>query len=232
MATTPIAQPQADIPPGFELEPEPAIPPGFELHPPEDPTQPPEPVKPNHVDRVSDATPNKPTAANPTVPEKPETLAIQLQQLSQGSRRAVMLPKGTPHPAIYPPGTSITSDSFGNQYVFRPDLIRKAEIRNASRNNKLTEVLGSSVVGMGAPDKANLGADPVTVVSRGPDGTEAQSTVTDERHLPATMLAAKHLTPRGGRVSIETPQRVVSQRLRYPAPQPQTADFGIPSEIK
>lgn len=224
-------QPQADIPPGFELEPEPAVPPGFEPAPPEDPTQPVEPVKPNHTDKVSEFTPNAPTASLPTVPESPETMNVQMQQLASGIRRAVMFPKGASLPSAYPPNVSVTHDAYGNVFALRNDLIKKSEIHSAAKNNRLTEVLGSSIVGMGGPDKANLGPDPVTVVSRGPDGTEAQSTMTDERHFPATMLAAKHLTPRGGRVSIETPQRVVRQRLAY-QPAPPTTDFGIPSEIK
>lgn len=231
MATSPLAQPAPQIPPGFELEPEPAIPPGFELAPPEDATKPSEPIKPNNVDRPSAATPNPPTAFNPTAPEKPETLDMQLQQLGSGIRRAVMLPKGSGMPSQFPPGTSVTHDGLGNNYIFRPDLIRKSEIHSAAKNNKLTEVLGSSKVGMGAPDKSALGPDPVTVVSRGPNGAEAQSIATDERHFPATMLAAKHLTPRGGRISVEPASRVIRQRAPFVSAPP-LQDFGTPAELK
>lgn len=223
-------QPQPDIPPGFEMEPEPAIPPGFELAPPEDPTKPPEPVKPNRTDIVTSSTPNPPTSANPTVPEKPETLGIQMQQLGRGIRKAVMFPRSSPIPSAFPQNVGVVHDGLGNVFAYRRDLLNKSAIKSASRNNKLTEILGSSLLGYGAPDKQDLGPDSVTVAVHDPNGVEVQSTATDERHFPATMAAAKHLRPRGGRISLQTPQRIVHQRLAYPQPQP--VDLGIPAELK
>ena len=197
-----------------------------ELPPPEttEISEPPSPsasqtAKPNKVDRVSPATPNPPTAAVQTTPESPDTIALQLQQLEGGQRKAVMLPKGTPAPETYPEGTAVTSDAFGNVYVFRPDLTSRAEIKCAAKNNKLSDLLGSADAGMGAPDKTALQGEPTTVVARSPDGTEAQSTATDQANLPATIAATQQVTPPGGSLSIEPPEQVLADRRNeVPAP--------------
>lgn len=173
---------------------------------------PPATPKPAQVQRVSPATPNPPTAALPTAPEKPETIALQVQQLGEGGRRVVMFPKGTTQPGQWPAGVSLTHDEFGNTYAYRPDLIRKSEIRSAAKNNKLSEVLGSAEQGMGAPDKSALQGNPVVVTARTPEGAEAQSTATDTANLPATVAATHAVMPEGGSVSIETPEQAVADR--------------------
>lgn len=181
--------------------------------PPVEPEAAPEPPKPNQVQRVSPSTPNPPTAALPTQPEKPATIDIQMQQLGAGQRRVVMFPKGTPPPAQYPNGTAITHDPFGNTYAYRADLIRKSEIRHAATQNRLSELLGAAQGGMGAPDKTALQGKVNAVVARAADGTEAQSTATDDFSMPGAVEAAQKLTPPGGSVTIEQPQNVIHQRI-------------------
>jgi N12 class adenine-specific DNA methylase len=208
-ATGEIAPPAA--PGASPVEPEANTPPGT-------PGKPAKPPKPASVEKVSPATPNPPTAAVPTAPEAPETIALQLQQLGEGHRKAVMFPKGTPAPTVYPPGTAVTSDAFGNTYVFRPDLTNRSAIKRAAKNNTLPEILGSAEMGMGAPDKSALQGEPVTVVGRAPDGTEAQSTGTDQANLPVTLAATQHVTPPGGSVSVEPAENVIAERQQQPAP--------------
>lgn len=195
------------------------------------------------VERVSEATPDPPTAAVPTEPESPETIAIQTQQLALGGRAAVMLPKGTAAPDVYPPGTSVTADQFGNIYLFRPDLTSGAEIRKAAKNDELPQVLGSADpaagggrVGMGTVDKSKLAGDPVAVVADAADGTEVQATATDGKHLPATLAATRKLTPKRGRVSVtKTAPVVISRRqsalARMSRPRP-LADLAQPLALK
>lgn len=172
----------------------------------------PQPVKPNATDRVSASTPNPPTAAIATAPEQPATLAIQVQQLSTGGRRAVMFPKGSALPTDYPPGVAVTHDAYGNVYLFRPDLIKRTEITRAAKANELSTVLGSADQGMGAPDKADLQGEPVVVSAHAPDGTEVQSTASDHPNLPATLAATEAVTPDGGEVRIHAPEEIVAQR--------------------
>ena len=183
-----------------------------------------EPAKPNQVQRVSPDTPNPPTAATATTPESPETIAVQVEQLGGGQRRVVMFPKGEGQPSVLPEGTAITHDAFGNTYAYRPDLIKKSEIHAAAKNNTLPELLGGPE-GMGAPDKADLQGEPVTVVARTPEGVEAQSTATDASSLPETLRATQQVTPPGGTVGIEPVGAVVAERAG------ESPDMSAPADI-
>jgi broad specificity phosphatase PhoE len=168
---------------------------------------------PSRVDRVTQFTPNPPTAAIPTAPESPATYQAQVDQLNSGQRRVVMLPKGEMwRPATYPVNVQLMSDAFGNVYIYRPDLISRNAIRKAAKNNTLPEVLGSTEMGMGAPDKSNLRGTPVVVSGKAADGTEVQSTATDQATLPATVAATQRVTPPGGSVEVTTPEQAVGER--------------------
>lgn len=181
------------------------------------------PIEPTPVDRVSPATPVQPTAATATEPEKPETIALQLQQLAEGTRKVVMFPKGHGQPGAFPEvgggglGIRLHHDKFRNTYAYRPDLIRKSAINHAAEKNELPSILGGPM-GMGAPDKSQLQGEPIAVVGRGPDGTEAQSTITDAENLPVTHAATQMVTPEGGTVSVEHPAGVVAERQGGEAP--------------
>ena len=176
-----------------------------------------EPIPPTQVDRPSVHTPNAPTAATPTIPEKPETLAMQTQQLATGARRVVMYTPGTA-PVDYPPGVAVTHDSLGNVYLYRPDLIKKSEIHAAAKNNELPSILGSASQGMGTADKTALAPNPSTVVVRGPDGTEIQSAAADDAHIPTAIAAAHDVTPDGGAVTVERADGVIGQRMGMDSP--------------
>lgn len=177
--------------------------------PPPEPVAP-EPPPPSKTQTVSPATPNPPTAALPTVPESPETMAIQIQQLVAGQRRVVMFPKGTMPPDNAPPGNiGITSDKFKNVYWLRTDMIEPGEIHRAAEKNELPQILGGPE-GLGAPDKSQA-TGPV-VVAKAPNGTEVQATATTPEQLPQTVAAHQQVTPLGGKVEVETPESVIRER--------------------
>lgn len=229
----------------FRAPPEPA--------PEPEPVAPPEPPKPDHVQRVGPDTPNPPTAAIPTQPESPETIALQMGQLRDGTRRVVMFPQGGGQPfeaehfGDAPIG--ITHDPFGNTYAYRKDLIAEGDIHRAAKDNTLPEILGGRG-GLGVPDKTAIQGEPIAVVARGPDGTEAQTTVTDAAHLPETHAATQAVMPAGGTVNIEPADHVVGKRAGIsdpwrpvppaPAPRPVTPQvsplggvtpFGMPGPV-
>ena len=77
-----------------------------------------------------------------TEPESPETIALQWQQLTEGTRKVVMFPGGQGQPVAPPEGLSLANDEFGNTYLFRPDLITRSAIRIAAKTNTLSEILG------------------------------------------------------------------------------------------
>lgn len=159
---------------------------------------------PSQVAQISPFTPNPPTAALPTMPESPRTIAIQMQQLGEGIRSTVMIPKGTqpPNYSALASNIAIASDPYGNQYLFRKDLIDRTRIESAAKTNKLNEVLGHAQLGLGAPDKSALPPNPHVVSVYAPDGTEVQSVATTPEHLPNTWTAMEALRPPGGYVSL------------------------------
>lgn len=189
----------------------PKIPAGFEVEPP--------PVA-------------NPTAAQPTVPESPSTLQVQMTQLNQGKRNVVMFPKGTSVPQL-PEGTPTHQDAFGNTYAYDPEKLSPAAIDAAVANNSLPQILGDARAGMGAPDKSQLQGEPIAVVSRTMDGTTVQATATDQANLQATIDAAKKVTPPGGKVSVEPAENEIAARQQAsatppPAPGQQAPEVAEP----
>lgn len=193
--------------------------------------KPSEPAKPTPVERPSPATPIRPTASEPTTPESNDTILLQLEQLQQGLRRVVMIPKGTPGPGVDQyPSDVVASDDYRNVYVFRPDLVKRSEIKSAAQNNKLNEILGHAEHGLGAPDKSALQGPPILVVARTPEGTEIQSTVTDEPNLQRTLQVTQMLAGPNGTVSIEQPGQVLADRQGQAQPQPPSSAPAAPAE--
>jgi hypothetical protein len=152
------------------------------------------------------------TAANPTVPEKPDTIGVQLQQLQDGKRRVVMIPQGS-FPAPVPHGMQQYADAHGNRYIFNPSSIKQHEIKLAIATNRLPSILGAATGGMGAPDKSRLKGRPVNVVARKKNGTEIQSTVADKKSVSSAVRQSRKLAPRSGSVSVESPSIQIARRV-------------------
>lgn len=154
----------------------------------------------------------RPAAEPPTVPEKPETIDIQAKQLADGTRKAVMLPSGTPPPAGIPAGAASLETPAGT-FLYDPARIAPQEIHNAVTENRLPEILGPAEGGLGAPDKSQIQGEPATVVARSPEGTEVQATVTDQPNLDRTLDQSRKVTPPGGTVAVEHPGDVLAGRV-------------------
>ena len=183
--------------------------------------------EPSRVERVSSATPNPPTAAVPTAPESPATYTIQVQQLGEGLRKVVMLPKGEAWmPDQFPENVAITHDSFGNRYLYRTDLINKASIHAAAKGNTLNELLGHPEAGMGAPDKTEIQGPPAVVTAKAADGTEVQSTATDQASLPMTQEVTGSLVPPGGTLEVKPVEAAVGERTGAPG------DLATPTPVE
>lgn len=159
------------------------------------------------------------TAENPTVPERPETLAAQMEQLVDGVRDVVMFPRGSdlmPRPK----GMKSYTDEHRNTFIFNPEKTSQQEIDAAIQNNALPDLLGAADGGMGAPDKSELPADAVAVVAHDPKGATVQATATDKAHIRKTVRQTAKVTPKGGKVSVEPPQKEIRRRLDLPDPGP------------
>lgn len=210
------------------------VPAEAEMPKPPKPEKPPKAVKP---EKPADPKEVGQTAGIPTEPESPETYAVQLQQLREGTRKVVMFPGGQGMPDLTTlEGFSITHDEVtapdgsrvNNVYVYRkgvgPGMVEPGEIKSAAKNNTLPELLGHTELGMGAPDKTALKGEPIAVTAHAPDGTEVQSTATDAENLPQTVATTHALTPPGGTVSVGPPAKVLAER--------QGEQIGAPASLE
>ena len=187
----------------------------------------PEPQAPPPLDQPPPQAEPPITAKQQTIPERPETLALQLEQLASGQRKAVLVPPGSPITAAAA-GTSRVRH-MGNEVIFDPKRISAENIRQAIENNQLPQVLGSAERGMGAPDKSQIQGKPLAVIGRTESGTTAQGTLTDLQRLPGTFEATKDVTPEGGKISIEEPEVELARRLQPEGPPPQKPPKGRPA---
>jgi len=151
------------------------------------------------------------SAALQTVPEKPETIGIQVKQLADGGRKTIMLPNGTASPASIPAGVESLQTPAGT-FLYDPEQIEPKEIHQAVAENRLPEILGPADGGLGAPDKSQIQGEPIAVVARDANGTEVQATVTDRANLNRTLEQSRKVTPEGGAVGIEAMADVLAKR--------------------
>src|SRR5579864_1570164 len=147
-----------------------------------------------------------------TIPESSGTLKIQLGQLAQGLRRAVMFPRGTSL-LKKPAGMKSYQDLEGNTFLYNPQFVSVAEIDRASAGGGLPQLLGSTQGGMGAPDKPQLAGKPVAIVGRDRQGETTQSTATDRAHQARTVAQTWKVTPPDGSVSTESPTEELAHRI-------------------
>lgn len=148
-----------------------------------------------------------------TVPERPRTLEIQLEQLKQGKRRCVFCARGSKvriNPKDYKAQKHVTP---AGTFYFKPKLISRKEIDSALKEHRLNEILGDVNQGYGAPPKQELKPPVSAVVSRTPEGETVQGALTDQEHTPETINAAQAITPQGGSISVEPPQKEIAHRI-------------------
>lgn len=147
-----------------------------------------------------------------TMPETPGTLKIQLQQMADGLRRCVFVARGSKvriNAADY--GAKRLPTPAGDFY-YDSKAIKPAEIQAALREHRLAEILGDYQLGYGAPDKTELRGNVQAVVARDAAGETAHSALTDPERQGSAIAAAQRLTPPGGAVSVEPPEREISHR--------------------
>lgn len=139
------------------------------------------------------------------MPERPETIAAQLDWLTSGKRKAVLLTPGADMPAL-PEGTDIHPTDAGT-FIFHPERTSPEALDQAVAENKIGEVLDYGIADKPAPEAA------VGVVTiRDPNGIEKQAVVTDADHLKAVLDKAKALAGPNDTVQMETPEQVLAGR--------------------
>lgn len=147
-----------------------------------------------------------------TIPETTATVETQIEQLGSGKRKAVMVPTAIPMPSK-PPGMRIISLPEG-RFVFDPKKTNEQEIKSAIAQHRLSELLGHSELGYGAPDKRDIDpADAHAAVVRDKKGETVQAVATDTPHIGPALQAAEAVKPAGGSVALEDPGRELQHRL-------------------
>lgn len=169
----------------------------------------PEPVQtPGTADTAPAASPAEAAAA--IVPERPETVAAQMDWLNNGKRSAVLLTPGEEIPAL-PEGTELHPTDAGT-FVYNPEKTSPEKIDEAVANNTVGDLLGYGISEKPAPEDVSG-----VVVIRDANGVEKQAVVTDQRHLDSVVRSAKQLAGEGDTVQVESPQQVLAGR-KTPVP--------------
>ena len=148
-----------------------------------------------------------------TVPEKPATMAIQVHQLEQGLRRVVYFPKGTP--LMKRPKMAKALETPEGMFFYDPKTITSGDILRAQEADRLNEILGAADGGMGPQSKDDVerSGDPaVAVVGKSAHGTVAQGTLATRAGIPLTVQQVSKVTPKGGKVSVESPAKTIADR--------------------
>lgn len=142
----------------------------------------------------------------PPIPEAPASIKLQLADLKQGKRKALLLTVGETLPEV-PPGMETIKTGVGT-FLFDPARIKPEEIGQAVDAGRVGEVLDYGIAAKPEPG-TEIGA--VTV--RDPQGVEKRAVVTDAENLPNVVDAAKQAAEPADTIALETPQQVIEQRL-------------------
>lgn len=139
-----------------------------------------------------------------TVPEKSETIRMQLRQLANGKRAGVFVARGTKGVTL-PEGMRVAQMREGN-IIFDPSVISKEEVIDAAQSGRLNELLGYVQSKPEAlAQSLELGELPRMVVSRdengveqdsaavSPDRAEEQAAVFADRARGGSTISTEHL---------------------------------------
>lgn len=154
------------------------------------------------------------------VPEKPATLAEQIQQIGTGDRKAVMVPKGTVVPADALGGrTDLQRLQLGRgTFIYDPKLTTVAEITKLSKVGRENELLGLGPVSKPeAVARVQAGETPVAVTERtGPlsetPGVEVKAAAGTHATAAEQAKALEATKTPGNVVAVETPENVLQMR--------------------
>lgn len=145
---------------------------------------------------------------DPTVPESPETLAIQRDELQSGKRH-VMAYKGGVGP---PPPQGMSSTRVGRDtYHFNPEVHSPEGIKAAVANDTIGQHLR---LGQITKNEAMSSGEPmVAIVERTPEGHEVRAAVGTHRTAPSQMEHFHRTKTKGNTVGMEDAKTVIAKRL-------------------
>lgn len=134
------------------------------------------------VGEVDDAPPSP---AFPAIPERPETIETQMQALANGTRDAVLVPRGEPKPKT-PRGIVEVATEQGSFYV-NPRKVSSRQVIQKVKDGTAHELLG-----IVEPKSEKTTA---TVAARTPEGVEAQAVAVSPERAPEQAAKLKQQYP-------------------------------------
>lgn len=165
--------------------------------------------------------------AGQTVPEAPETLAAQMEQMAAGRRRAVLFPKGGEKPPAVPEGMKRVVTRDGT-FIYDPEQLKPKQIYDASKAGRLNEVLD-----LGEFSKADLvpklqaGEQPLAVTERTPAGVEVKAAAGTESTAPSQLASLEAAKTPGNVIAVEQPAAVIAARERAAAARQKQAEAEV-----
>lgn len=161
------------------------------------------------------------------VPEAPETLAAQMQQLAEGRRPAVLIPRGTPNAPSAPDGMQRADVPDGVVY-FDPRTMTPEAVAQAAAANRLNDILALGPVNKAeAQQRAAAGETPVAVTERTPDGVEVKAAAGTDKTAPAQAEALEANKTPGNTVQVEPPESVLAGRRAAMPPAQRAYQFFV-----
>lgn len=156
-----------------------------------------------------------------SVPEKPETIGMQLRQLANGKRAGVFVAKGTPGVSL-PEKMRVFRTQEGN-IIFNPEAISREEIEDAVTSGRLNELLGYVQSKPEALEESlEQGDAPRVVVSRDQNGIEQDAAAVSPDRVEEQANIFEDRAQGGSTISVEDlSSSVVRDRL---------AEGGVPDE--
>lgn len=157
-----------------------------------------------------------------SLPEKPQTISMQLRQLADGKRAGVFVANGAKHVSA-PKGVSVVPIKEGHIF-FNPEVISKSDVLSLTKNGRINEVLGYVQSKKEAfSDAFANGRWPVGVVSRDKNGIEQDSAIVGPGKEKAQAQVFADRAKNGSTVGLEEMEDVVADRMGF-------ADGGVPEE--
>jgi hypothetical protein len=143
------------------------------------------------------------------IPETPETLQAQQDQLLRGLRIAQMFPSGTPE---LPTNGAARTQTPRGVFHYNPAKVDAGTIAKLSGAGRENELLGLGPYSK--DDVSKSSGQPLAVVERQPDGTEVKASVGTSQTAPVQLAAFEQSKTPGNVVGIEPVDNVIAQRQR------------------
>jgi hypothetical protein len=164
---------------------------------------------------VTEVVPNVSTPSpqdNPT-PEPKKVIEAQLQDLADGVRRAVWLPKGQGLGGVATPAGMARYTPAGGILIYDPKALSKQEITKAIKEQRLNDILNmgpTSKVDAQAAEAA--GATPAVLQVTKPDGTPVVEAATTSETIDQDAAAMEAQAAPGDTVVARDPAEVIAER--------------------